>query len=268
MSLYQVQLVYRGAINRWNHYESFLFFLGTNAVQAMGSAPLDDGGTSWWSIVKFDGGSCVALKTRPDGSCMFSAMTHQLFGSDIDSVQHMDHTTLLRRQVVDFLRCNRNTNRFQALLQIRMAESYPSLKPPYSDTAYDTLLDHLLRPYTWGGTECFTASSELFQCTIKTIWEGGSVTEIKPTSAVSTRSASIVYRRNGKRWVHYDSFLCFEELRYNDTPSVDIPLVVDLTPPVLATIPSRSVNGVATSVSSDRSDFGKVRRCRLTVLEC
>lgn len=69
-----------------------------------------------------------------------------------------------------------------------------------------------------GGNECLVALSELYKCTIRTIWENGTTSRISPREHESENDFTIVYRQR----VHYDSFLCYENLRTRDvTLSLD-----------------------------------------------
>lgn len=83
-----IKLVYCGRPGHWNHYDSFISFVD-ETINMCGSA-VDERKmnpyvryTAWYSTVTYVGGSCVVLKTKPDGSCMFSALAQQLFGLDV-----------------------------------------------------------------------------------------------------------------------------------------------------------------------------------------
>lgn len=75
----------------------------------------------------------------------------------------------------------------------------------------------------WGGTETLIAISELFNTNIKTIWEGGPLTETKPSKSQPTSSITIVYRKSANGWNHYDSFLCEERISTANAPSQSLP---------------------------------------------
>lgn len=61
-----------------------------------------------------------------------------------------------------------------------------------------------------GGTESLTAISDLYRCTILTIWENGTTTKIVGNESIESNQLRIVYRKAGRGWIHYDSFLCSE----------------------------------------------------------
>lgn len=119
-----IRLVYRGPINAWNHYDSFLDFVplialtstvDLNAIQHVSLS-------TWWSRVRHDGGFCIVLNTLPDGNCMFSAIAHQMFGSDIGSRSHIENTTMLRRQAVDYLRSHLDVYRIGSVINERLTD--------------------------------------------------------------------------------------------------------------------------------------------------
>lgn len=100
-------------------------------------------------MVQFTNGTCVALKTKPDGNCMFSALAHQLFGRDIESSQHMNNTKMLRQQAVEFLKSNLHMQRYRTLLNERLQE-FPQFLTGNIDNEYKALLSHISKQNVWG----------------------------------------------------------------------------------------------------------------------
>lgn len=200
-----IAVVFRGQASLWNHYDSFLEFINQPS-----SAPMNTERTNvLWSTVNFTSGSCLALRTLPDGNCMFSAIANQLFGIDMESPSRNEAISQLRKQAISFLRSHMHEHRIRQLLANRFEHSFPRIPPPFNDIHCNMLLDHLAQCNVWGGTECLTAIAEYYQCTIRTIWENGAITQIRPTNPNTVDMISIVYRQINQQWNHYDSFMCF-----------------------------------------------------------
>lgn len=209
-----ISIVYRGNINHWNHYDSLLHFVDSSAkgAPAGSNSKNESMNVLWWSVVHFTTGSCIALNTKKDGNCLFSALGHQLFGFNIESQDHESSIGLLRRQSIEHIRNNLHLQRYESLLQERLRE-YPKFSHDSSMNKYASLLSHLSQPNVWGGTECITAIADIYGCNVQTIWEKGAVTTIKSIRNTGFSPICIVYRGNGRTWNHYDSFLCQEEIQ-------------------------------------------------------
>jgi len=101
------------------------------------------------------------------------------------------------------------------------------------------VVNDLSRSGTWGGEECIVALAEVYKCNVRVIWEDGPVRCITPTSMKPDNQITIVYRKiNGQR-VHYDSFLCFENMEldltrdagcYAGTAAINEPIDLDSEP--------------------------------------
>lgn len=231
----QISVVYRGQFGSWNHYDSFIGFID----------PLPECETrslctvAWWSMVDFNDGSCFVLHTKPDGNCMFSAVAHQLFGLDMASSNHSARVTSLRLQAINYLRRHRLTTGIQNLLKDRMLAIFPTVPTPYTEAAYEALFVHLSSEGIWGGTECLVALSNLYHRDIRTIWEHGPSTCIRTVGTSDADLITLVYRKSGQQWIHYDSFLCFERTRFS-TGLVNSTATVDLTTDASSTAPPLS----------------------------
>lgn len=206
----RIQIVYRGTVNNWNHYDSFVAYADTITADDIPQGDVTS--VTWWDRVHTKDGVCIVLRTPMDGNCLFSATVHQLFGSDMGSSTHDRHIISLRKQVVAYLRHNAQDRRIRILLAHRIEEYAPRMAKPYTDDAYNQTIDRLSHTGVWAGTETLTAIAELFRCNVQTVWEGGSTTNIAPRQSVAERTVKIVLRKCGQRWNHYDSFLCFENV--------------------------------------------------------
>lgn len=125
-----IHVVYRGDVNAWNHYDSFLNFVDDDGmcIAEIGDDKLPPSGNeTWWCVVRHVGGSCIALKTEAGGNCLSSALSHQLFGLDIQSAEHSMKTTSLSEQIVDHIRLNLRSPRYGQLLDDRISSDYPQL---------------------------------------------------------------------------------------------------------------------------------------------
>lgn len=210
----KIRLVFSGPVNDWNHYESFLVFLENDFSELemerlrVPPPPSD----SWWTRVESTVGTCIALSIKPDGNCLFSATAHQLYGHDINSLARISAASSIRRDVVLYLRSHRFFHRIRSALEERVLSEFPEKPCPCSDDQFDRLLQHLSCEGVWGGTESLIAISEIYKRDIRTIWEHGPTSVISPTSVAINAPLTLVYRKHGDRWIHYDSFLCFEVL--------------------------------------------------------
>lgn len=208
----RIQIVYRGNVNDWNHYDSFVKYTGSDNDN-MSTQRDEPHQVNWWDRVTAKNGICLALKTPMDGNCLFSAIAHQLFGAEIGSPSHIEHTMDLRRQIVAYIRLHAQDKRMRVLLEHRIEEYSPRMTKPYADAAYGQVLDRLSQPGVWAGAETLMSVAELFRCVVRTVWEDGPMTSIAPQRHDHVRMVTVVLRKSGQCWNHYDSFICFETMR-------------------------------------------------------
>lgn len=58
----QIVIVYRGARNQWNHYESFMHFVNDDPAPGDKTTTMETLETDWWSSVNHNSGTCIVLK--------------------------------------------------------------------------------------------------------------------------------------------------------------------------------------------------------------
>lgn len=100
-------------------------------------------------------------KIQPDGNCLFSAVTHQLYGCKIDSPEHTEKTQELRFKVVDHIRNNISSYNFE--LKGRIYEKYGKIDKSELNGRFIQYLDVISIDGRWAGNESLVAMSDMMQ---------------------------------------------------------------------------------------------------------
>lgn len=146
--------------------------------------------------------------TKPDGNCLFSALTHQLFGNPINNKEHVNKMIQLRAAVVAHILLEENFSLYQFTLQDRLFEITKEKKsniPDISKACKDYVHNYLSKPGTWGGEETLRAVANMYKTNIVVFREDGEFNSYRSRDNMYKRSILIAYRRNGSEYNHYDS---------------------------------------------------------------
>lgn len=142
-----------------------------------------------------------------DGSCLFSALTHQLWMHKINSKRHIEATKQLRADVVQHILDNFPF--FEYHLKDRVYETKSSKE--ITDMSMECKLFvryALANSKTWGGVETLLAVSNLYSTNIAVFNENGVCTKYKKADECYERTIAVAYRLNAKEGQirnHFDS---------------------------------------------------------------
>lgn len=137
----------------------------------------------------------TVAKIQKDGSCMFGALSHQLWNFKITSKQHIEATKKLRADVVEYILNPDNFSLFEFHLKDRVYETKKSTDITNITTECKLFARHVLaNNKTWGGIETLLAVSELHSTNIVIFNEDGICTKYKRSDRHHDRSIAIVHR--------------------------------------------------------------------------
>lgn len=112
------------------------------------------------------------VKIPSDGSCLFGALIHQLFGTGIKSDEHRKLTAKLRADVVTHIKLNVESFEHElkgAVLNTFEGKKVRNMKQKCIDFLHKELPDES----TWAGVESFRAVCEMENLNILVVNEGG-----------------------------------------------------------------------------------------------
>lgn len=114
---------------RTNWNDSSIEFIHTSPHNTRGVRNDDN----WWNIVNYNGGSCIVLKTKPDGN---------FGGRHWIKRSHRKCTAVTAVQAVTYLNSNRSIQRISNLISERIRQTSQNV-----DTSYDenTIIEELRR---------------------------------------------------------------------------------------------------------------------------
>lgn len=95
----------------------------------------------------------------PNGDCVFSAVTHQLYGDKIGCYEHKKKTHELRLKVIDHIR--NNMPRYTHVLKGRVYEKYGKANQNEMNDKISQYLESLSLGGSWGGSESLMAISDM-----------------------------------------------------------------------------------------------------------
>lgn len=96
-----------------------------------------------------------------DGDCVFSAVTHQLYGKKIGSLEHDEKTQELRLRIVDHIR--NNISVYTHVLKGRVYEKYGKIGIHELSDRFNQYLEDLSLKGHWSGNESLMAISDMLQ---------------------------------------------------------------------------------------------------------
>lgn len=142
-----------------------------------------------------------------DGSCLFSALTHQLWMHKINSKRHIEATKQLQADVVQHILDHFPF--FEYHLKDRVYETKSSKE--ITDMSMECKLFvryALANSKIWGGVETLLAVSNLYSTNIAVFNENGVCTKYKKADECYERTIAVAYRLNAKEGQirnHFDS---------------------------------------------------------------
>lgn len=160
----------------------------------------------YFSLVKSPRQLTVA-EIPGDNSCMFGALSHQLYNYKITSNEHSQVTKKLRKDVVEHILKSENFPSFEYHLRDRVYEIKNQKDITNMTTECKLFVRHVLsNNKTWGGMETLLAVSELHSTNIVVFNEDGICVKYKRAGQNYDRSIAIAHRLglNGER-NHFDS---------------------------------------------------------------
>lgn len=160
-------------------------------------------------------GEILVQVMRGDGSCLYAAITHQLFKPNVHSTEHTKMILEARTKCADYLENNQNTPEVYNCLTTYLQSSH--------EKEIESFLEEIRNGEAWGGEESIYALSRIYNCKI-TVYQ-----ESKDRSARALTyhpdgisSARIVYRlplleqKDAPR-NHYDSVISINEVFQEDS---------------------------------------------------
>lgn len=150
-----------------------------------------------------------ACKIQPDGNCLFSALSHQLFYHKIESKEHQAATNKLREDVV--LAIKNNPGSFEKELKGRVLEHTQDKKAAMENIHNEVsfFLNVLLpkKKVCWGGIETIKAVSQIYKVNIIVINSDGSCNQPMLYESSYERTLLLAYCSVGDKVQnnHYDS---------------------------------------------------------------
>ena len=165
-----------------------------------------------FELAKNDLQSLKVAKIRPNGACLFGALTHQFFGHKIDSDEHERATKQMRMNVVNHISSHYSS--FQKELRGRVyAEINPKSIKDMEKEIKVILNDYLPLDHYWGGAETLKAVREIHQVNILILNERGTCQFFYNFKEEYKRTLILAFRLEDKTLVeinldsynHYDS---------------------------------------------------------------
>lgn len=106
-----------------------------------------------------------------DGSCLFSAIVHQLFRHKVNSSQHQKLVQELRHRVVQHIKAN--VQLYVDSIKPRLNETADILTKNIETDCANFVTNHLAKKDYWGGLETLKAVCEIYRLNIGTVTDDG-----------------------------------------------------------------------------------------------
>lgn len=149
-------------------------------------------------------------ETFGNGSCLYQAMSHQLFQTKMTTQELHQAARSLREEVVEHIK--ENFERYIMDIKLNMTEqakfSEMNLNEITDKQCQDYLNDDMLKDITWGGGESMKAVSELYKTNVFVFMEHSHNHSYNNRFDGSYEKTIILaYRLNGetRKYYHYDS---------------------------------------------------------------
>lgn len=187
-------VVYRGQVNRWDHYDSLCLLDRFSAENQTTGIAVNAAGEPVGSV-PVRGGHCSVFPSDRGTGCLFFALAHQLFACSPRSADHVEIARLVRRMVVRHMR-SLIDRELGELIDSRLSRDFPGLAAESPVIRRGRFLTMLETSEIGGGQESISVFSQLFRCQVETFLERGPITVTADLAASSSR------RVNGK-YDHY-----------------------------------------------------------------
>lgn len=161
---------------------------------------------------KGEGRSVAVAKIDGNGDCLYAAICHQLFHSQVGGKSHIKETATLRANVVNYILEPENYPSFEFSLQDRVYET--KTRDQIEDMTRECKLYTRLvlsRPGKWGGYETIKAVGEMHHVNILIFNEDDTCYISNKSNQIYDRTIAIAYRKadactdNKVVYDHYDS---------------------------------------------------------------
>lgn len=161
---------------------------------------------------KIDGAEHIlnVVQVQGDGSCLFRAIIHQLYGDKVNSSKHNDLARKLREDVVEFIK----THFGHFIEDIReRVENREGVSNENIDTKCEKFVSlELKNEVTWGGGESIRAASFLYNVNILIFNEqenfyyaNGFNPHFETTICLAYRLPKVIFPNGNETRIHYDS---------------------------------------------------------------
>lgn len=150
-----------------------------------------------FNLSKDVAGTIKVAKMKPDGNCLFSALTHQLFYLKVDSKEHQTATMDIRQKSAVYIK--ENFSLFAHAIKGRVLEHNNNALDVDVNTASSLLVNQLLpKSGYWGGFESMKAISLLYKINILIFSEDGDFYFANGFNADHERSVFLAFRDANK----------------------------------------------------------------------
>ncbi|XP_055523232.1 deubiquitinase OTUD6B-like [Wyeomyia smithii] len=154
----------------------------------------------------YDEGVILVRRMPGDGHCLFSALVHQHFKSEVGSVEHYENVRNLRRRIVEHIRSN--IENFRASL-VDTVEEMSHLRHTSVEGKIEEFLRNIAESNEWGGQETIAPAATILNRRIDVYYENGPIIMFNRELAAFgvLRIAYRLATRNSRNALrnHYDS---------------------------------------------------------------
>lgn len=132
------------------------------------------------------------VKVKKDGNCIFSAMVHQLYKTNINSENHSILTNKMRANIISFI--TNNIPLFKTELETRIYAIIEKKGIQNMDEEIQKFLEVLSKDGIWGGAESLKAVQHSENCNILIINESGEFYFAFPFDESANKVLILAYR--------------------------------------------------------------------------
>lgn len=157
---------------------------------------------------------CITVaRIKPDGSCLYGSLAHQLYQHATNSTEHEQATKSLRAEVVEYILKPNIFPSFQHALQDRVYETKTKSQITNIESECKFFARYVLsKKNKWGGHETIKAVSEIHQVNIVVFNENGTCMIQHNAQTKYNRTIAVAYRlgydeHGNEIRNHYDSVL-------------------------------------------------------------
>lgn len=136
------------------------------------------------------------VETVPDGNCLFSALTHQIWKHPISSLDHIDLTKKLRADVCEYILKPKNFPLYETALKLRVNEIEAKIDVTDFAAECELFVRHDLSQdfMCWGGLETIKAVSNMHHVNVAVFNEESTCYMISDNLGENKQTIVIAYR--------------------------------------------------------------------------